>query len=114
MLLFFCSEWPPAGRISCKKAGRRGEETALNQKNHAANIDYSKHQLARIITVYQIVSADYVEGRLTNDFHTHTDAWELVYCKYGRSVVTKETTAVEISAGQIATTGSSTHKSDDV
>ncbi len=44
-------------------------------------IVYKKYSLLRLITVQEIVSADYICGlHMTSYPHLHEDAWEMIYC----------------------------------
>ncbi len=45
---------------------------------------YEKYRLSRLVSVNEIVSADYVRSTLSPHFHTHADAWELCCCMTGQ------------------------------
>lgn len=58
-------------------------------------LKYEKYRLSRLVTVNDIVSADYVRQPLQPNPHTHADAWELCCCLsgslalyYGEQVIT--------------------------
>ncbi len=47
-------------------------------------LTYNKYPLSRIISVQEIVSADYVLGtHPAFNSHQHEDAWEFIYCLHG-------------------------------
>ena len=64
-------------------------------------LEYSKYPLSRIISVYQIVSADYVSGGLVDEAHIHQDALELIYCMAGTCQVFRDRAAMTISEGDV-------------
>jgi len=65
-------------------------------------INYEKYRLSRIVSVLEIVSADYVKGlHPSNHYHTHKDAWELCVCLDGETVVIRDYTQYILSSGQI-------------
>jgi len=64
-------------------------------------IEYKKHQLSRLVTVLEIVSADHVRGiRPATHFHTHQEAWELCTCLKGAVTVVRDYRQLAIHAGQ--------------
>ena len=65
-------------------------------------IQYEKYWLRRIISVQAVVSADYVEGRMSamHD-HTHQDAWELVYVCDGQVQVQKNEEIIPLRRDQM-------------
>ena len=65
-------------------------------------IHYEKYRLSRIVTVQEIVSADYVKGlHPSTQYHAHKDAWELCVCLEGETVVIRDLTQYMLSPGQI-------------
>lgn len=65
-------------------------------------IHYEKYRLARIVSVQEIVSADYVEDYLAiAPRHSHEEAWELTVCLRGEASVLRETIYVPLNAGDI-------------
>ena len=65
-------------------------------------IEYKKHHLARMITVQEINSADYVQGVLpSTHFHAHQDAWELCACLEGEMEVVSDQRKFTLSGGQL-------------
>lgn len=49
---------------------------------------YETYRLSRVVSIYGIASADHLTGEyLTNQIHTHENAWELCYCIAGRMSV---------------------------
>lgn len=72
-------------------------------------IPYSKYPLARIITIYEIVSADYVHGVHPNEHaHVHQDAWELTYCIEGNFLYCKDGKYIPLQTGDIIFTSPGT------
>ena len=64
--------------------------------------DYQKYKLRRILTVNELVSADYVFGvRADNSHHIHSDAWELIFCRRGTMQVLKETEYLMLEEGML-------------
>ena len=64
-------------------------------------LDYSKYPLSRVIDVYQIVSADLVNGYLFADIHMHQDALELVYCIDGSCMVLRDRVQIPLGKGDV-------------
>ena len=65
-------------------------------------IHYEKHRLTRIITVQEIVSADYVKGLHPASYnHLHQEAWEMCVCLEGETVAIKDYQKIRLAAGQI-------------
>ena len=64
-------------------------------------LSYSKYPLARILTVYQLVSADYVTGTMFGRAHSHRDAVELVCCLTGTISVSRGSASVALSSDEI-------------
>jgi len=65
-------------------------------------IHYEKYRLSRIVSVQEIVSADYVEDYLgIAPRHVHEEAWELTVCLRGAAAVLRETIYVPLNAGDI-------------
>lgn len=47
----------------------------------AIHIVYGKYKLSKVVSVEEIVSADYIAGEhIARFMHSHKDAWELAYC----------------------------------
>ncbi|MCQ2420573.1 MAG: AraC family transcriptional regulator [Clostridia bacterium] len=47
----------------------------------AIHIVYGKYKLSKVVSVEEIVSADYIAGEhIARFMHSHEDAWELAYC----------------------------------
>lgn len=47
---------------------------------------YQKYAMHRVITVRELVTADYIDNNIItglNDVHSHEEAWELLFCKAG-------------------------------
>jgi len=66
-------------------------------------IHYEKYRLSRLITVQELVSADYLQGvHLAAEEHVHKDAWELCVCMEGQLLVMKNRRCVLIDPGEIA------------
>ncbi|MCI8416291.1 MAG: AraC family transcriptional regulator [Lachnospiraceae bacterium] len=64
---------------------------------------YKNHPLARIVTIYGIVSADYLQGAYPAIYpHKHPDAWELCYCMQGTITYYKNGQPVTLHSGEIA------------
>ena len=65
-------------------------------------INYEKYRLSRIVSVQEIVSADYVKGlHPSSMYHSHDEAWELCVCLAGETVVIRDCTQYMLSPGQI-------------
>lgn len=65
-------------------------------------IHYEKYRLSRIVTVLEIVSADYVEDFLPPaPRHNHTEAWEIAVCLTGEASVLRDSVYVPLNAGEI-------------
>ena len=63
---------------------------------------YTKYPLARIVSVQEIVSADYVRGNhLIGRHHLHQDAWELCFCMRGEVVYIQDGLELHLSPGQM-------------
>ena len=53
-------------------------------KTDKLQLAYTKYPLSRIVSVQEIVSADYVRGnKLSVWHHVHQEAWELCFCMRG-------------------------------
>lgn len=66
-------------------------------------LQYEKYPLSRLISIQEIVSADYLIGvhpAVTR--HAHQDAWELCCCMEGTVTVLKDELSVPLSKGEIA------------
>lgn len=63
---------------------------------------YKNHPLARIVTIYDLVSADYLKGAYPAVYpHRHPDAWELCYCVQGEIAYYKNGQPVILHAGEL-------------
>lgn len=73
---------------------------------------YTKYPLARIVSVQEIVSADYVRGNhLIGRHHLHQDAWELCFCMRGEVVYIQDGRELHLRPGQMMFTAPGiTHK----
>lgn len=62
---------------------------------------YETYRLTRVVSIYAIVSADYVSG-IHNKYavHNHEQAWELCYCMAGETVVTYNDSSLPLQQGQ--------------
>ena len=64
---------------------------------------YEKYPLSRLISIQEIVSADYLIGvHPAISRHTHQDAWELCCCMEGQVTVLKDALSVPLQKGEIA------------
>ena len=64
-------------------------------------IEYKKHQLSRLVSVKEIVSADFVQGILCpSGCHVHQDAWEMCTCLEGNVSVVRGNSQVYLHSGQ--------------
>jgi len=64
-------------------------------------IEYKKHTLSRLVTVLEIVSADYIRGiRPATYRHAHQEAWELCTCLEGTVCVVRSDKQILLSPGQ--------------
>lgn len=67
----------------------------------ATHIIYGKYKLSKVVSVLEIVSADYIEGEHTARFsHSHKDAWELVYCMENELEVYVNTEWIRLRKGE--------------
>ena len=65
-------------------------------------INYEKYRLSRIVTVQEIVSADYVIGlHPSTQYHAHKDAWELCVCLDGETVAIRNNRQYLLAPGHI-------------
>ena len=65
-------------------------------------IHYEKYRLSRIVSVVEIVSADYVENFLSvAPKHAHEEAWEIAVCLEGESSVLQDSGYVPLNAGEV-------------
>jgi len=64
-------------------------------------IEYKKHQLSRLVSVKEIVSADFIQGILCPSYcHDHQDAWEMCTCLEGEVSVIRDGSQVVLHSGQ--------------
>ena len=64
---------------------------------------YETYPLSRIVSVQDIVSADYILGLTpANNNHAHKDAWEICICAGGEALVQKDDRQILLQAGEIA------------
>ena len=71
------------------------------QEVHFTMIEYKKHQLSRLVSVREIVSADFVRGiQYPSYYHSHQDAWEMCTCLEGEASVVRDNSRVVLQAGQ--------------
>lgn len=62
---------------------------------------YETYRLTRVVSIYAIVSADYVSGIHTaRSVHNHRQAWELCYCIDGDAVVSYDGSSMPLQQGQ--------------
>ena len=75
----------------------------MNQmENQSPAIPYRKYLLSRIVTVREIISADYVQGsKKRAGLHVHQDAWELCCCLEGSVRYMQDDREVVLQAGQV-------------
>ena len=75
----------------------------MEQKTALKNIpNYKKYPLSRIVSVREIVSADYVKGRYNARFaHAHQEAWELCFCMEGEVIYFQEDREIRLRPGQV-------------
>lgn len=74
---------------------------------------YRRYPLSRIVSVREIVSADYVQGAYSGLPHSHPEAWELCYCLEGEMIYIQEGREISLHPGYIVFTGPGvTHGSD--
>jgi len=65
-------------------------------------LQYEKYPLSRLISIQEIVSADYLLGvHPAVSRHAHQDAWELCCCMKGQVTVLKDTLSVPLAEGEI-------------
>lgn len=65
-------------------------------------LHYEKHPLSRIVSVQEIVSADYVKGsHPSSNIHIHQEAWEVCVCIEGEIIVLRDHRQYTLHAGQI-------------
>ena len=63
---------------------------------------YEKYPLSHVISVQEIVSADWVQGPFLNArLHAHQDAWELLCCLQGCAQVTKDSRTYSLQEGEV-------------
>ena len=63
---------------------------------------YTKYPLARLVSVKEIVSADYVRGNhLVGRHHSHQDAWELCFCMRGEAIYLQDGLEFHLQPGQM-------------
>lgn len=64
-------------------------------------IEYKKHPLSRLVSVQEIVSADYIKGsQYPCHYHSHQDAWELCTCLEGVASIILDDSQVVLHPGQ--------------
>ena len=62
---------------------------------------YEIYRLTRVVSIYAIVSADFVSGIYTNhSVHNHEQAWELCYCITGEAVISYNNSSLTLQQGQ--------------
>lgn len=62
---------------------------------------YETYRLTRVVSIYAIVSADYLSGVYINrSVHNHEQAWELCYCIAGETVVSYNGSSMTLQQGQ--------------
>lgn len=67
-----------------------------------APLSYKKYSLSRIVSVQEIVSADYVRGnKLLMWQHAHQEAWELCFCVRGEVLYIQDGLEFRLQPGQI-------------
>lgn len=67
----------------------------------ATSSPYETYRLTRIVSIYAIVSADYVSGIYTNhSVHNHEQAWELCYCINGEATICYNHSYLTLQQGQ--------------
>ena len=65
-------------------------------------LQYEKYSLSHAISIQEIVSADYMQEPVWDDFnHTHADAWELCCCLQGTLDVERERTPFALHGGEV-------------
>ena len=65
-------------------------------------IHYEKYRLSRIVSVMEIVSADYVEDFLSvAPKHVHEEAWEIAVCLEGESAVLRDSGYFPLNAREV-------------
>jgi len=65
-------------------------------------IHYEKYRLSRIVSVMEIVSADYVEDFLSvAPKHAHEEAWEIAVCLKGESSILRDSRYLPLNAGEV-------------
>ena len=71
-------------------------------KTDKLQLAYTKYPLSRIVSVREIVSADYVRGNKLNVWqHVHQEAWELCFCIRGEVLYMQDGREFLLQAGQI-------------
>ncbi len=64
-------------------------------------IRYETYRLSRVVSIYAIVSADYLDGVTTSsDTHTHAHAWELCHCIRGEMRVRQDEACFLLHGGE--------------
>lgn len=78
----------------------------MEQKQLQKNVPvYKKYPLSRIVSVREIVSADYVLGSYTRWLpHVHPEAWELCFCLEGEVAYYQEGREIRLRPGQVVFT----------
>ena len=67
---------------------------------------YQPYKLSRVVSIHEIVSADYVAGVYKSFLaHSHRDAWELCYCADGEVRLLRGEEQVSLRGGQCALIG---------
>ena len=76
-------------------------EKNVNKRCVLTMIEYKKHQLSRLVSVQEIVSADFIRGiQYPSWYHDHQDAWEMCTCLEGEVSVIRDNSRVRLLAGQ--------------
>ena len=64
-------------------------------------IQYETYRLSRVVSIYAIVSADYLNGLYNSkDVHRHENAWELCDCITGNMTITYNDIQIQLYQGQ--------------
>jgi len=73
--------------------------------NKKAVPPYKKYPLSRIVSVREIVSADYIRGVKNKNLpHSHPEAWELCFCLEGEVIYLQEDRERRLRPGQVVLT----------
>lgn len=76
-----------------------------NNNNQKTPPVYRKYPLSRIVSVREIVSADYVQGTyMGGKIHVHPEAWELCFCMEGEVIYVHGEREVRLTPGQMVFT----------